>query len=133
MPGSVIASAVTISPDAQPGSHFCFCSSVPNEWRYGTMMSECRLIAKPLSYARASSSITIIEYMKSPPGAAVLLVEPRAQEALRARLAPHLAIDLALLAPARLVRHDLALDELAERLAERLVLGVEQRAVHAPP
>ena len=49
MPGSVIAIAVTSSPDAQPGSQRCFCSSLPNEWRYGTMMSEWSAIAKPLS------------------------------------------------------------------------------------
>ncbi len=29
VPGSVIATAVMISPDAQPGSHFIFCSSLP--------------------------------------------------------------------------------------------------------
>src|SRR6185369_6706227 len=64
--------------------------------------------------------------------AAVLLVEPRAQEALRPGLAPGLAVDLALLAPALLVRANLAIDELAERLMERVVVGREQRAVHSP-
>jgi hypothetical protein len=34
---------------------------------YGTMMSECRLIAKPLSYARASSSMMIVAHKKSAP------------------------------------------------------------------
>ena len=28
-PGSVIAMARMVSPEAQRGSHFCFCSSVP--------------------------------------------------------------------------------------------------------
>jgi hypothetical protein len=31
VPGSVMPSAVTISPDAQPGRNFFFCSSLPNE------------------------------------------------------------------------------------------------------
>ena len=29
VPGSVMATAVMMSPVAQPGSHFAFCSSVP--------------------------------------------------------------------------------------------------------
>ena len=33
VPGSVIAIAVTISPLAHPGSHFAFCSGLPNEYR----------------------------------------------------------------------------------------------------
>ncbi len=49
MPGSVIAIAVISSPEAQPGSQRCFCSSLPKVSRYGTMMSECSAIAKPLS------------------------------------------------------------------------------------
>ena len=49
VPGSVMPSAVTSSPEAQPGSQRCFCSSVPNEYRYGTMMSEWSPIANPLS------------------------------------------------------------------------------------
>ena len=32
VPGSVIASAVIVSPLAQPGSHLAFCSGLPNEW-----------------------------------------------------------------------------------------------------
>jgi hypothetical protein len=62
----------------------------------------------------------------------VLLVHPRAQEALRAGLAPGLAVDLALVAPALLMGADLAVDELAKRLAERVVVGGEQRAIHPP-
>src|SRR6185503_11900886 len=64
------------------------------------------------------------------PRAAVARLEPWAQEALGAGLAPHLAVDLALLAPALLVRPDLAVHELAERLTEGVVVGVEQGAIH---
>ena len=61
VPGSVIARAVIVSPLAHSGSHFFFCSSLPKAWIYGTIMSEWRLAAHPDSYARESSSITIVE------------------------------------------------------------------------
>ena len=37
--GSVMAMAVTISPEQKPGSHRCFCSSVPRSTRYGATQS----------------------------------------------------------------------------------------------
>ena len=61
VPGSVIAIAVIVSPVAHLGSHSAFCSGLPKEWMYGTMMSECRLTAQPDSYARDSSSMTMVE------------------------------------------------------------------------
>src|SRR5664279_6179806 len=59
------------------------------------------------------------------------LFDPRAQEARLAGLAPHFAVDLPRFTPPRLMRNDLAVGELAERLAEGVVLLGEQRAVHA--
>ena len=131
MPGSVIAMAVTSSPEAQPGSQRRFCSSLPKLWMYGTTMSECSDMREaPLVDARQLlDDDDRVEEVAARP--AVALLQPRAQEAARARLAPRLAIDHACLAPARLVGDHLALDELAEGLAEELVVVVEQRAVHA--
>ena len=130
MPGSVIASAVTSSPDAQPGQPALLLLVVAErvEVRHDDVgvqrHREAALVgARELLHDDHRAQEVAAR-------AAVLLVEPRAQEALRARLAPDLAIDLTLLAPALLVRSDLAVDELAKRLAERVVVGIEQRAVH---
>ena len=55
-PGSVIAMAVMVSPETQPGSQRRFCSSVPRLVRYGTMMSVCTGKPGPLAPARVISS-----------------------------------------------------------------------------
>jgi hypothetical protein len=62
------------------------------------------------------------------PGAAVLLGHRRAEEARRAGLGPDLAVDMALLFPARVVRRDLLLHEAACGIAERGVVFVEKGA-----
>ncbi|MNT74057.1 hypothetical protein D3C72_2128330 [compost metagenome] len=41
VPGSVMAMARMISPEQMPGSHCCFCSSLPQRLMYGAMTSEC--------------------------------------------------------------------------------------------
>ena len=67
MPGSVIAIAVTSSPDAMPGIHRAFCSSVQYARKYGTQMSLWRLIPRPAPPTPAiwiSSSMTWL-YRKS--------------------------------------------------------------------
>jgi hypothetical protein len=57
-PGSVIAIAVTVSPDTQPGSQRRFCSGVPSETRYGAMMSVCTENPGPEAPDRVCSSDT---------------------------------------------------------------------------
>ena len=59
--GSVIAIAVMMSPETQPGRYFRFCSSVANETMYGTMMSLCSEAARPEWFVRTSSSVTMTE------------------------------------------------------------------------
>ena len=65
------------------------------------------------------------------PAAAVLLVELEPEQALRAGLHPHLAVDDAVALPLVVERHDLLVEEGTDGLAERLVLLVEDRAGHA--
>jgi len=54
------------------------------------------------------------------PDTAVLRGDVRAQEPDLARPVPQLAVHVVLFAPARVVRHDLVLDEAAGRVAEHL-------------
>ena len=60
--------------------------------------------------------------------AAVLLGHRHAKESVRARLAPDLPVDVALLLPRVVVRRDLLVDEAAEGIAERFVVGREEGA-----
>src|SRR6218665_48280 len=66
-PGSVMATARICSPRQMPGSHFCFCASVPRRTREGAMMSECSEKPAPDTPARCASSRTIAAWPKSPP------------------------------------------------------------------
>src|SRR3954447_22103402 len=67
MPGSVMPIAVISSPEAMPGSHRCFCSSVQYARKYGTQMSLCRLMPSPApeSGVRSSSSTSTALKRKS--------------------------------------------------------------------
>ena len=61
-------------------------------------------------------------------GAAVFLGQRHAQEAVRAGLVPHLAVDVALLFPGLVEGRDLLVHEAAEAVAEGLVVGAEEGA-----
>ncbi len=63
------------------------------------------------------------------PGAAVLLGDVEAEQALRAGLGPEVAGDDAVLLPLVVEGDDLLLQEGADGLAERLVLRLEDRTV----
>ena len=65
--------------------------------------------------------------------AAVLLVELESEQALRARLGPHVAVDDPVLLPLVVVGDDLLVEERADRVAEGLVLLVEDLARHRSP
>ena len=47
VPGSVMATAVMISPEQNPGSQRCFCSSVVRSVRYGAITSLCSTKPSP--------------------------------------------------------------------------------------
>ena len=65
--------------------------------------------------------------------AAVLLVELEAEQSLRAGLGPDLAVDDPVLLPLVVVGDDLLVEEGADRVAEGLVLLVEDLARHRSP
>ena len=71
VPGSVIAIARISSPDATPGNQRCFCSSVAEPVRYGTMMSVWMKgppSASPTPERAASSLRTTLKRQSSTPG-----------------------------------------------------------------
>ena len=59
VPGSVIAIAEISSPDANPGSQRCFCSSLVNSRRYGATTSLCSVKPIPLKPPLVVSSVMI--------------------------------------------------------------------------
>src|SRR5690606_19856902 len=65
------------------------------------------------------------------PGATELLGHGHAEQPRRARRQPGGAVDVALLLPAVVVGQDLALEELAHRVAELFVVAVEKRTLGA--
>ncbi len=69
VPGSVMASAHTVSPRAMAGSHRRFCASVPKRTSQGDDMSvwTTTLKAKPPERPRASSSASTTDMAKSAP------------------------------------------------------------------
>src|SRR5699024_7258684 len=66
--GSVMANAAVISPDAMPGSHVRFCSSVPNLERMLPLIAgETTIMSRPAPAADSSSSTRASSYMPAPP------------------------------------------------------------------
>ncbi|SKY52256.1 Uncharacterised protein [Mycobacteroides abscessus subsp. abscessus] len=65
VPGSVMAIANMMSPEANPGSHRCFCSSVAYSIRYGRIRLVCTDSLPKVTPASEVSSDTTSEYVKS--------------------------------------------------------------------
>ena len=82
----------------------------------------------PLQPPRASSSICTTEKSLSTPAPPYSSGMRRAQEAVRARLAPDRAVDVALLFPGCVERRDLVLEKLRNAVAEGFVVGREEGA-----
>ena len=125
--------AVSISPVPTPGSQRCFCSSVVevDEVRRARCRRGCRRTSGSAALTLASSSVEHrVEAVVAGLGAAVLLGDLEAEEALLAGLQPELARAAPCLAACS-SRWGLtvAVQELRDRAAERLVvLVVDRRA-----
>ncbi len=132
-PGSVIAIATIVSPLMMPGSQRCFCSSLPGALKYGPTTSFCSAQGRgrPLPTWGVSSSMTALNRKSSdppPPNSSGMLnpIRPYLPAATYAERSTRRSA-LPLLG----VRHDLTLDVLPGRLAERLVLRLQNESLHA--
>ncbi len=99
-------------------------------------MSSCsaRVAPNDVVPVRAISSWTTCRNRKSvTPGTTELLRHTQAQDPGLARRQVDVTVDEPFFFPAFVVRLDLAGEELAHRLPVRLVIGLEQSALHAIP
>ena len=63
MPGSVMATAVTSSPEAMPGSQRAFCSSLQYSRKYGRQTSVCRVSPMPCGNMSAFDSSSMMIWL----------------------------------------------------------------------
>ena len=118
------------SPEQNPGSHRCFCSSVRQPQQVGRDDVVLQREAQPaVAAGRGLLGDDDVVAEVGIAAAAVLLGHGHAEEALLARLQPHAAVDDLVLLPLLVEGRDVALEERAVGLAEQVVLGLEERAV----
>ncbi len=66
--GSVMPKAIVIEPSARPGSHRCFCSSVPKRaMMLPQMAGDTTSMSRPVPVAASSSMTMESSYMPAPP------------------------------------------------------------------
>ena len=133
-PGSVIATAMIVSPLVMPGSQRFFCSSLVRSLKYGPTTSLCRLSAGPGTPALAISSSMIALNRKSS------LPPPPNSSGMLNPMSPCLPagdvgrpVDDPVGLPLLRVGDEFAVDVAADGIAERLVLGVVNRSLHRHP
>ena len=121
--GSVRPKAPRVRPAHRSGSHVCFCSSVPNRWIGLAPRPDARLerdghrVVDPGQLLDRDA-----EHREVAAAAAVLLGERDAEQPEVAHAAHDVDREVVVAVPRLGVRRDLALGEVADDLAERVVL-----------
>ena len=136
IPGSVIAIAVTSSPDAIPGIHRAplLLGAVREEVGHADVVVQAQAEPGP---ADARELDLLVDHLVVPEvvgaAAAVLLGEVHPDEAVPARLGEEVVRDDPRSLPLEVVRNDLLVEPRAEARAQLVVLGLEQLSSHGPP
>ena len=125
--GSVSPKQPISSPAAMPGSHCCFCSSLPY-FQIAYMASEpCTLTSDRTPESAASSSMQARPYCDGGRAGAAVTGQVHAEQAELAELEGQLADrDLAAFVPVGHERPDLVVGDPAGQLADVLLLVAEQ-------